>query len=227
MANMKKFKSPSAYRILDHFERQKNADGELKYQGDVRIDEDRSYLNLFYPDSIGGRQRLKQRLVEVAPKRRKDAVIMVDWVVTLPQQLINAERREQLVFFDHTIRFLQDRYGEDNLVRAYIHYDQTTPHLHYCFVPVATDSNGIQRLCAKEVITRAELGKFHHDLDKELEQIYGKSGIALKRDIPQDEYRNLKTSLKRKDEELYLLRREVAIYRVLALRNSSFNKENQ
>ncbi|WP_250637226.1 plasmid recombination protein [Weissella cibaria] len=31
---------------------------------------------------------------------------------------------------------MNDRYGQENAVAAVVHYDETTPHLHYAFVPV-------------------------------------------------------------------------------------------
>ena len=35
--------------------------------------------------------------------------------------------------------FLDKRYGKENVVCAVVHYDETTPHLHYAFIPVTFD----------------------------------------------------------------------------------------
>ncbi len=34
------------------------------------------------------------------------------------------------MFFKETFQFLSERYGKDNIVYAYVHMDQTTPHMH-------------------------------------------------------------------------------------------------
>ena len=69
--------------------------------------------------------------------------------------------------------------AQKNLVGAYLHVDETTPHLHYCFVPVVTDPDGTERLCAKQLMSKKELQSFHKDLDRELESIFGIPGLAL------------------------------------------------
>ena len=48
------------------------------------------------------------------------------------------EQVERL-FFERTYRFLCDRYGEQNVISAYVHKDEKTPHMHFAFVPVTED----------------------------------------------------------------------------------------
>lgn len=48
-------------------------------------------------------------------------------------------------------------YGEQNVLSAYIHKDETTPHMHFSFIPVTVDKDGKEKLCAKEVVDRKEL----------------------------------------------------------------------
>lgn len=179
MAHMQKFKGSSAAHILGHCEREKGKEGYLKYHNGSYIDESRTQYNQSFPAEGTGKQRLEQRLAEVAPKRRKDAVTMIDWVVTLPAQLSDSSGKAISRFFSTTLHFLSDRYGAKNLVGAYLHVDETTPHLHYCFVPVVTDPDGTERLCAKQLMSKKELQSFHRDLDRELESIFGIPGLAL------------------------------------------------
>ena len=50
---------------------------------------------------------------------------------------------------------------------AVVHYDETTPHLHYAFVPVVFDNKKSRyKVSAKEVLTRHDLQTFHDDLDQ-------------------------------------------------------------
>lgn len=179
MAHMQKFKGSSASHILGHCERERGKEGYLKYRNGSYIDESRTQYNQSFPAAGKGKQRLEQRLAEVAPKRRKDAVTMIDWVVTLPEQLSDSSGKAISRFFTTTLHFLSDRYGEKNLVGAYLHVDETTPHLHYCFVPVVTDPDGTERLCAKQLMSRKELNSFHKELDTELEKCFGIPGLAL------------------------------------------------
>ena len=76
---------------------------------------------------------------------------MVDWVVTLPQSFDGDEQD----FFQETYKFLNDRYGKENVISAYVHMDETTPHMHYAFVPVVEDKKkGGYKLSAKEAVNR-------------------------------------------------------------------------
>lgn len=178
MAHMQKFKGSSAAHIIGHCEREKGKEGYLKYNNNSYINEERTPLNYAY--QTGGRMKLKERLNEVAPKRRKDAVTMVDWIVTLPEQLLDANESVQKKFFDITETFLENRYGEKNVVCSYVHLDETTPHLHYCFVPVVIDKkSGNEKLCCKELMTKGELNKFHKELDKQMAAEFNIPGLIL------------------------------------------------
>ena len=105
MAHMQKFKGSSASHILGHCEREKGKEGYLKYHNGSYIDESRTQYNQSFPAEGTGKQRLEQRLSEVAPKRRKDAVTMIDWVVTLPAQLSDSSGKAISRFFSTTMHF--------------------------------------------------------------------------------------------------------------------------
>src|SRR5690625_2758644 len=51
-------------------------------------------------------------------------------------------------FFEDTLEFLKEEFGEKNLVYATVHLDEKTPHMHFGFVPITEDG----RLSAKEMI---------------------------------------------------------------------------
>lgn len=53
--------------------------------------------------------------------------------------------------------------------------DESQPHIHYAFVPVAIDKKkNIPKLSAKEVITLKELKSFHKDLSTHLNSFFGR-----------------------------------------------------
>ena len=45
---------------------------------------------------------------------------------------------------------MNERYGKENVISAYVHFDEVTPHMHY-FVPVVEDKKkGGYKLSAKK-----------------------------------------------------------------------------
>jgi hypothetical protein len=103
---------------------------------------------------------------------RKDVNVMVSWVVTLPKDFSQERSREFFFFF---YRFLTERYGgEQNVISSYVHLDETSPHMHYAFVPVVKDKkSGKDKVSAKECITKGDLLTFHKNLEKRLYQHFG------------------------------------------------------
>ena len=98
---------------------------------------------------------------------------LATWIVnSLPEDLAEAPYEQQSAFFEETTNFLNERYGQENAVAAVVHYDETTPHLHYAFVPVVFDNKKSRyKVSAKEVLTRHDLQTFHDDLDQDLKKV--------------------------------------------------------
>lgn len=90
------------------------------------------------------------RLRELLPeKRRKDAVLAVEYVMTAsPEWWAKATPQQQAAFFDQAQGWLAAKYGADRIVTASIHRDEVTPHLSAFVVPLTQDG----RLSAKEFI---------------------------------------------------------------------------
>lgn len=82
-------------------------------------------------------------------KRRKDAVLAVEYVMTAtPEWFATATPEQEKAFFQQSLQWLADKYGADRIVTASIHRDETTPHLSAFVVPLTED----KRLSAKEFI---------------------------------------------------------------------------
>ena len=90
------------------------------------------------------------RLRDLLPeKRRKDAVLAVEYVMTAsPEWWKSASQEQQAAFFDRAHKWLADKYGADRIVTASIHRDETSPHMTAFVVPLTEDG----RLSAKEFI---------------------------------------------------------------------------
>ncbi len=100
-------------------------------------------------------QHINRRIAELdlPTKVRKDAVLMCSFVVGSDREFFKSlSVQEQEKFFADCTRFFADRYGEENIISAVVHMDETTPHLHLNLIPIADG-----RLCAKTLFDRKEL----------------------------------------------------------------------
>lgn len=90
------------------------------------------------------------KLREMLPvKRRKDAVLSVEYLMTAsPEWWKQASAAQQQEFFKKSHAWLVQKYGQDRILVATIHQDETSPHLSAFVVPLTNDG----RLSAKEFI---------------------------------------------------------------------------
>lgn len=171
MAHCEKFNRAAIGHMCNHYERGGNVERSNK-----NIDSERSAqnYNLGPAREMSQVDFIRQRTGEVRCQKRADVNVMCDWVVTIPQDFMAAHPQREREFFERTYDFLAERYGEENVVSAYVHMDETTPHMHFAFVPVTADKRrGGEKVCANDVITRTELRTFHDDLQEHLEQALG------------------------------------------------------
>lgn len=105
---------------------------------------------------------------------RKDAILMCESVISAsPEFFLGMDHKDKEKYFKYSYEFLKDRYGEKNIISATVHFDETTPHMHFNFVPITYDG----KLSAKDLITRIELKKIQDELPKYLQS----RGFDIKR----------------------------------------------
>lgn len=164
MANMQKYNAGNAQRICNHCTRASN----------VNID-------------LAGRENpkeyIKNRIAEVHHINRADTVQIVDWVVSVPD---NVPQDKEEDFFKSVYGYFNSRYG--NIAWATIHMDEhgektdksKKPHIHIGIVPIVSvqDKPYNEKLCAKELFNRAELRGFHERLSE-----YVEGQLGFKADI--------------------------------------------
>lgn len=169
MAHVEKYTSGAAGRMLKHYER-----APVEHRGNENIKPELTELNYnlaFENQPMPQAAFVAQRLKGVRVQKRADVNVLCDWVITQPQELPADKSR---AFFEATYAFLRDRYGERNVVSAYVHMDEVTPHMHFAFLPIVADQKrGGEKLCAKEVINRKELQMFHTALQNAVERDLG------------------------------------------------------
>ncbi len=122
----------------------------------------------------------KIEALNLPTKVRKDAVLMCSFVVGSDREFFGGlSSGEQQQFFVDCTRFFAERYGEENIISAVVHMDETTPHLHLNLIPIA---NG--RLCAKTLFDRKALqnlqSDFHSVVGKKWSLQRGKEGSQAK-----------------------------------------------
>ena len=167
MAHMMKHTKAACGHMFAHYDR------ECEHISNENIDTQRSHLNynLAVHQQLPQGEFVKQRCSQVHCQNRKDVNVMVSWVVTAPKNLPEQEHGH---FFKATYDFLQNRYGKENVVSAYVHMDEITPHMHFAFVPVIYDQKKDRyKVSAKEAVGRPDLQTFHADLSKHLELALG------------------------------------------------------
>ena len=203
MAHVAKYAKGAIGHLTAHYERQKDeVTGEYIRFANQNINPALTHLNYnLGPTHEGGQIAfINRRLNEVKVQQRADVKIMCSWIATLPQnvdawvptdagqsaqknddqanQTIPTQSQASKLFLERTYKFLAYRYGEQNVVSAYAHLDESRPHLHFSFIPVVfmpeVEKNGRRRggyhkVSAKELINRKELQIFHGDLENHLD----------------------------------------------------------
>lgn len=145
-----------------HFEKHKGSTGGLQRHNErepgqrhsnKNIKPDRTKDNIFLKpkDDRTYGERVDDRLeagYRGAKAIRKDAVKMVEATVQLGGDITKESEETQIEALKEAYEELKEMYGEENIISAVIHVDETTPHLHCDFVPLTKRGN----LSAKDVI---------------------------------------------------------------------------
>lgn len=170
-----KFKNDAVSAIIFHNDRGLQGE-DLVNHSNENIDKSRTHLNYsLIPDDERGYSRYKRKLEAVkqsvkentGKNIRNDAVTLCSWVVTAPKDLPEDKHKE---FFRSSYEWLCERYGEENVISATVHNDETTPHLHFAFMPIVVDAKRYIKLKAKDIETPNSLKHIHKDMQKYLER---------------------------------------------------------
>lgn len=179
-----KFKGSGAVQVVKHIERDRP--NTAKY-GNERIDSSRTHQN--YSIELRTRdgraiafRRYSGALDEArtmheattGKQTRSDAVSLVCAVIQLPREYCDIDGNgtatakdveEAREFFRCATIATLRHFSVDPrfLVSAEVHLDETTPHVHICWIPL---SRG--KLNAKEQVSRTSLKSYHDAVDKHL-----------------------------------------------------------
>lgn len=159
-----KYKSSQVPALVGHDMR------SLPNPTNEKIDPSKSYLN--YNLAAGDPfENLKARLNELNFVKKKTTNVLASWAVTAPAGVDLDLQKE---FLKEMYDWLVGRYGSENVVSAYVHLDETTPHMHFKFVPAVGD-----RLSAKDLLNKYELTVIHKQAEKAMTEKFGLAGMVL------------------------------------------------
>jgi len=138
--NLAKFSAQSVGKMLDHFSRAQDENGEyITYPrgegGAGHIHRERTNLN-YVIGECHDLEWIENRLKDVYQRPgQKSPVRMCDIVVTMPES--EPEENQEAVMraaYDS----LAKMYGQrDNIVGGFVHRDETSTHLHFSFLPIS------------------------------------------------------------------------------------------
>ena len=175
------------------------------------IDDSRTKDNVWLKPDDGKtyNERIQAILEENYTGKRKprfDAVKMCEITVQIGGDLAeNGTEEEQIEALMESFEELKETYGEKNIVSAVIHVDETTPHLHFDFVPI-TKSGG---LSAREVVgDRAQMRKTQARFLEAMQKRCPEYKFERKKDgqfngLEQKTYEKMTASLKARENALW------------------------
>lgn len=182
MAHIAKYKATSVGHMLAHYRRDKSS-LERENIDPKRVKNDMVVAHYTNKDGklVVGRvapregepnwgtvERRIERVNEAqkaAGKRatRKDAVVMADVVVTLPD---NVRKGDENRFFRLTYWYLSNKFGIDNMMGGYVHKDEVRKdgspvrdHMHVPFTPILDGRFNYKKMCPRS---------FYQSMHKEL-----------------------------------------------------------
>lgn len=191
MAHIAKYKATSVGHMLAHYRRDESSLGRDNIDP-KRVKSDMVVAHYTNKDGklVVGRvvpregepnwgtvERRIERVNEAqkaAGKRatRKDAVVMADVVVTLPD---NVRKGDEDRFFRLTYWYLSNKFGIDNMMGGYVHKDEVlkdgTPardHMHAPFTPILDGRFNYKQMCP-----RSFYQSMHKELGDYLERCLG------------------------------------------------------
>lgn len=148
---------------------------------------------------------IAERTKDLKRKVRKDAVVLVDGMMTAsPEWFQNHSYDEAMAFFRDGLDFIQSTFGKENVFYFTVHRDETTYHAHFGFTPIKDGSLSWKKFFPN----RQALTEFQDQFYENVSSKYGMER-GTKREYGQPVKRH-KTVREFKAEKVKELDREIA-----------------
>ena len=221
--NIIKNKNNNAHCYL-HMDRTYNKDG--KYHGTSSIHPERSGLNFNVSRNNRHRSEQMEYIKEtIKPKRtiKKNAVISFTTIVDLPEPYFERCQKnygEIERYFKDIYESLKEYYEveEEDVVSAWVHMDETTPHMHFIATPIVREEERI-RLSFDDKVPYKQYCRLHTEIEKkmrergweDIELINGKTrnGNKSLAELKKETMLSNDNEIKEKKEELIEIKNEV------------------
>lgn len=170
--------------VIDKCQRHNQRENEN--YSNSEIDKDKKHLNyeLHNENNIVYQKEIDLKIKDRYKGKksiRKDAVLNIECLITSDKEFfdrIGAEETKR--YFEEAYNFIKNKFGEENLIYATVHMDETTPHMHAGFVPITKDG----RLSAKDYLDGKERLR---NLQDDFHKYISSKGFELERGISSDE----------------------------------------
>ena len=182
------------------------------------VDKSRTYLNkelITFPDGIKNRTQAIQHRIENANLSRKISKNQVRAIRILlsgsndeMNSLFNQNQINQ--WSEDNLKWLKETFGEENIVSAVIHLDESTPHIHATLVPIVSSERKKKkseqnvkknyskktgnRLSANDIMTRGNLKQYQTSYAEAMSKYGLKRGVEgskAKHTTTAEYYKNL------------------------------------
>lgn len=112
---------------------------------------------------------------------RKDAVLNIECLITSDKEFFDRiGPNETKRYFTEAYQFIKNKFGEDNVLYATVHMDETTPHMHAGFIPITKDG----RLSAKDYLDGKQRLR---NLQNDFYEYVSNKGFKLERGLSSEE----------------------------------------
>lgn len=129
-----------------HNERKKEA---YKSNLDIDINKSKNNYHIIQAPKYTYSRKIKDLIKRYGCKVRKDSVKLVETLITASPDFINKlSEKEKREYFERATEFIKQEVGEDRIISAVVHMDESTPHMHLVFCPINKDG----KLSAKSIL---------------------------------------------------------------------------
>lgn len=180
------------------------------------IDRRKTHLNYdLIKSDLNLYQRVKKRIDEVRENSRiqKNSVVMYSNVITVNEETYKSwGLGKTKKYFESVTEYFKHEFGEENIVSAKVHLDETAPHMHLQLVPVSSEG----KLQAHKLMTKDRINKIHSEAPKwlqergfEVERGKGKTGKKNIKDIYKYKAKKLEESVLELEDKIVNLNKEL------------------
>ncbi len=180
------------------------------------IDRTKTHLNYdLIQSDLNLYQRVKRRIDEVRENSRiqKNSVVMYSNVITVNEETYkNWGLVKTKKYFEAVTDYFKYEFGEENIMSAKVHLDETAPHMHLQFTPVSSEG----KLQAHKLMTRDRINKIHSEAPKwllergfEVQRGKGKTGKKNIKDIHKYKAKKLEESVFDLEDKVIMLNKQI------------------